>query len=57
MQRIASSDHTTGGEWRCLFATHANPSDSAEAINRMSVRTPLYIGVHRGLNTWASHGP
>ena len=39
MRRTARSDHTVGGEWRCLFATHANPSDSAEAINRMSVRT------------------
>ena len=40
MRRTARSDHTTGGEWRCLFATHANPSDSTEAINRMSVSHP-----------------
>ena len=40
MRRTARSDHTTGGEWRCLFATHANPSDSAEAINHMSVPHP-----------------
>ena len=40
VRRTARSDHTTGGEWRCLFATHANPSDSAEAINRMSVPHP-----------------
>ena len=38
VRRTARSDHTTGGEWRCLFATHANPSDSAEAINLVSVR-------------------
>ena len=37
VQRTARSDHTVGGEWRWLFATHANPSDSAEAINLMSV--------------------
>ena len=37
MRRTARSDHTTGGEWRWLFATHANPSRSAEAINLMSV--------------------
>ena len=43
MRRTARSDHTTGGEWRCLFATHANPSDSAEVINRMSVRHLHYI--------------
>ena len=35
VRRTARSDHTTGGEWRC--ATHANPSDSAEAINCVSV--------------------
>ena len=40
VRRTARSDHTTGGEWRCLFATHANPSDSAEAINRVSVPHP-----------------
>ena len=43
VRRTARSDHTTGGEWRCLFATHANPSDSAEAINRVSVRHLHYI--------------
>ena len=37
VRRTARSDHAAGGEWMCLFATHANPSDSAEAINRMSV--------------------
>ena len=40
VRRTARSDHTTGGESRCLFATHANPSDSAKAINRMSVPHP-----------------
>ena len=40
MQRTARSDHTTGSEWRCLFATHANHSDSAEAINHMSMSHP-----------------
>ena len=39
VRRTARSDHTTGG-WRCLFATHANPSDSTEAINHMSVLHP-----------------
>ena len=43
VRRTARSDHTTGGEWRCLFATHANPSDSAEAINRVSVQHLHYI--------------
>ena len=43
MWRTARSDHTIGGEWRCLFATHANPIDSAEAINRLSVRHLHYI--------------
>ena len=43
MRRTARSDHTTGGEWRCLFATHANPSDSVEAISRVSVRHLHYI--------------
>ena len=38
VRRTARSDHTTGSEWRCLFATHANPSDSAKAIN--SIRAP-----------------
>ena len=37
MRRTARSDHTVGSEWRWLFTTYANPSDSAEAINRMSV--------------------
>ena len=40
VRRTARSDHTTGGEWRCLFATHANPSDSAKVINHMSVPHP-----------------
>ena len=35
--RTARSDHIVGDEWRRLFATQANPSRSAEAINRMSV--------------------
>ena len=43
MRRTARSDHTVGGEWRWLFATQANPSDSAEAINRMSVLHPHFI--------------
>ena len=43
VRRTARSDHTTGSEWRCLFATHANPSITAEAINRMSVRHLHYI--------------
>ena len=43
MRRTARSDHTTGSEWRCLFATHANPSDSAEAISLMSVRHLHFI--------------
>ena len=43
VRRTARSDHTTGGEWRCLFATHANPSDSAEAISPMSVPHLHYI--------------
>ena len=42
VRRTARSDHTTGGEWRCLL-THANPSDSAEAINHMSVMHLHYI--------------
>ena len=51
VRRTARSDHTTGGEWRCLFATHANPNDSAEAINRMSVPHPtLYRRP-----SWAQH--
>ena len=37
MRRTARSDHTVGGEWRSLFATHANPSHNTVAINRMSV--------------------
>ena len=37
MRWTARSDHTGGDEWRWIFATHANPSRSAEAINRMSV--------------------
>ena len=40
MRQTARFDHTARGKWRCLFATHANPSDSAEAINRMSVPHP-----------------
>ena len=40
VRRTARSDRTTGGECRCLFARHANPSDSAKAINRMSVPHP-----------------
>ena len=40
MRQTARSDHTTGSEWRCLFATHANPSESAEANPRMSVPHP-----------------
>ena len=40
MRRTARSDHTTGGEWRCLFATHTNPNGSAEVINRMTVPHP-----------------
>ena len=44
VRQTARSDHTVGGEWRCLFTTHANPSDSAEAINHMSVPHPtLYM--------------
>ena len=30
-------------EWRWLFATHANPGDSAEAVNLMSVLHPHFI--------------
>ena len=37
MRRTARSDHTVDDEWRWLFATHANPNDGAEEINRMSV--------------------
>ena len=37
VRRTARSDHTVGGEWRWLFATHANPSRGAEAINYPSV--------------------
>ena len=40
VRRTARSDHIVGGEWRCLFATHANPSDGAKAINRMSAPHP-----------------
>ena len=43
MRRTARSDHTTDGEWRCLFATHANPSGSAGVINPVSVRHLHYI--------------
>ena len=51
MRWTARSDHTVGGEWRWLFATHANPSDSTEAINRMSVPDPtLYRHP-----SWAQH--
>ena len=39
VRRTARSDHTVGGEWRCIFATHANPSDNAEAINQRVCRT------------------
>ena len=48
MRQTGRSDHTIGGKWRCLFATHANPSDIAEAINRMSVLHPtLYRRLSR----------
>ena len=40
MRRTARSDHITDNKWRWLFATHANPSHSTEAINRMSVPPP-----------------
>ena len=43
MRRTAMSDHTAGGEWGWLFATHANPSPSTEAINLMSVPHLHYI--------------
>ena len=43
VRRTARSDHTVGSEWRWLFATHANPSDSAKAISSMSVRHLHYI--------------
>ena len=50
-RQTARSDHTTGGEWRCLFATHANRSDSTEAINLISVTTST---IYRHLS-WAQH--
>ena len=43
VRRTARSDHTTGGEWRCLFTTHPNPSDNAEVIKPMSVPHLHYI--------------
>ena len=58
VRRTARSDHTVGSEWRCLFATHANPSDIVEVINRMSVTHPTlyrrpsraqYLGLARTL--------
>ena len=68
VRRTARSDHTTGGEWRCLFATHANPSDSAEVINHMSVLHPTlyrclsraqHLGLARTLKpiSLLSHNP
>ena len=43
VRRTIRSDHTVNNEWRRLFATHANPSRNAEAINHMSVPHPHII--------------